>query len=73
MKTYVLSSKKCDRHWDGYYTGKTYMFNKERYAVCDTRLRNAKQYMSRKRAENARTALENKIVNYEFDIEEIEV
>lgn len=55
-KRFVLSSDfygAGNEHWDGYYTGKTYIYQGEVYAVCDTDINKAKKYSSLKRAENA--------------------
>ena len=71
---YVLSSD-CygvgNNTWDGYYTGDTYIFQGEKYAVCDKDINKAKKYTSRKRAENAAESLFRKTVNYVFTVEEM--
>ena len=71
---YVLSSD-CygvgKNAWDGYYTGDTYIFQGEKYAVCDKDINKAKKYTSRKRAKNAAESLFGKIVNYVFTVEEM--
>lgn len=72
---YVLVSDKygvsyC--HWDGYYTGKTYIYQGEPYAICDTDLQNAKKYSSYNRAKSACEKLNRRICNYEFTVKEIE-
>ena len=59
------------KNWDGYYTGDTYQYEGEIYAVCNTDINKAKKYSSFKRAENAKNALYNKIVNYEFEVREL--
>lgn len=73
-KQFVLSSD-CyginGRNWDGYYIGKTYQYQGEIYAICDTDINKAKKYSSLKKAENAKNALYNKITNYEFEVKEI--
>ncbi len=73
-KQFVLSSD-CygagDRHWDGYYTGDTYVHQGEMYAVCNTDITKAKKYSSLKRAENAAKSLYKKVTNYVFEVEEI--
>ena len=57
---------------DGYYTGETYIFQGEKYAVCDRDINKAKKYTSLKRAERAAECMLEKIANYVFDVEEIE-
>lgn len=58
--------------WDGYYTGDTYQYEGEIYAVANTPISKAKKYSSRKRAENAVESLENKVCNYLFEVVEIQ-
>lgn len=73
-KQFVLSSDSYGvgkGNWDGYYTGDTYVYKGEVYAVCDTDITKAKKYSSRKRAENAAKTLFEKIANYIFEVEEI--
>lgn len=70
---FVLKSRKypmCNNYyaWDGYYTGKNYILLGENYAVVDERLEKAKKYTSRKRAENACDKLNEKVINYQFDV-----
>ena len=71
---YVLSSD-CygvgKNTWDGYYTGNTYIFQGEKYAVCDTNISKAKKYSSLKRAEKAAESLFKNVVNYVFEVEEM--
>ena len=57
-------------YWDGYYTGKIYNMNKETYACVNTDIHNAKIYTNYKRALNAAEKLNNKVINYEFIVEE---
>lgn len=59
------------RLWDGYYIGKIYQYDGELHAVCNTDISKAKKYSSLKRAENAVRALNEKIINYEFEVKEI--
>ena len=73
-KQYVLESESYGvgrKHFDGYYTGDTYIFQGEKYAVCDTDFEKAKKYTSLKRAEKAKEALNEKVVNYDFEVKEI--
>lgn len=45
---YVLSSDKygvCNCHWDGYYTGKTYIYQGEPCAICGNSLDLAKNIL----------------------------
>lgn len=60
------------RFSDGYYTGDTYIYQGEKYAVCEKDINKAKKYTSLKRAENAAKKMFDSIVNYVFDVEEIE-
>ncbi len=72
---FVLRSREYGGYttiWDGYFTGKTYTFMHEKYAVCDTDIDKAKKYTSLKRAERAADCMLGKISNYVFDVEEIE-
>ena len=57
-----------DEFGDGYYTGKSYQFMGEQYAVCNTDVDKAKKYSSKKRAENAAQAALNNFCNYVFDV-----
>lgn len=73
-KQYVLTSNTYgigNEYWDGYYTGDTYIYQGEVYAVCDKDINKAKKYSSLKRAENAAKSLYNKVYNYDFEVEEI--
>jgi hypothetical protein len=73
-KQYVLCSDYYGvgkLHWDGYYTGNTYIYQGEKYAVCSTDINEAKIYSSFKRAENASQALFETIVNYVFEVKEV--
>lgn len=73
MKYYVLAENPFPRRFgDGYYTGDTYVYQGEIYAVCNKDLKKAKRYTSKKRAERAAAALFYKICNYIFEVEEIE-
>lgn len=72
---YVLSSDNYgvgNCHWDGYYIGKTYIYQGEPYAICDKDLQNAKIYSSYNRAKSACEKLNGRICNYEFKVKEIE-
>ena len=73
-KIFVLESKKYGihgTHFDGWYTGDIYQYQFEQYAVCDTDINKAKKYSLLKRAENAKDALNRKVVNYDFEVREI--
>ena len=73
-KIFVLKSENYGAHrthCDGYYTGDKYQFQGEIYAVCDTDIDKAKKYTSLKRAENAKENLNQKVVNYYFEVREI--
>ena len=73
---YVLSSDKygiCNCHWDGYYTGKTYIHQGEPYAICENSLNLTKRYSSYNRAKSACEKLNRRISNYEFTVMEIEI
>ena len=73
-KQFVLTSDSYgigNKYWDGYYTGDTYTYQGEVYAVCDRDINKAKKYSSLKRAENAAKSLSEKITNYVFEVEEI--
>ena len=75
MRTYVLKSRPYldyDSFGDGYYIGKTYFFQKEKYAVCHINIEEAKHYKHRKTAENACEKLLLSICNYVFDVVVIE-
>lgn len=73
-KQYVLCSDNYgigNRQWDGYYTGSTYFFQGEEYAVCDRDINKAKKYNSPKRAKTAAEALFKRITNYVFEVKEL--
>lgn len=73
-KQFVLKSDDYgvgNKHCDGYYTGDTYFFQGELYAVCDKDINKAKKYSSLKRAENAARSLFEKVTNYVFEVEEM--
>ena len=55
---------------DGYYTGATYFFQGEKYAVVERDIDEAKKYTSLKRAERAADSMLGRISNYVFDVEE---
>lgn len=73
--TFVLKSKPYlpwDRFGDGYYTGETYFFQKERYAVCEKELDKAKHYKNFKVAKNACEKMLVKCCNYVFAVVAVE-
>ncbi len=73
--TYVLKSRpylSFDNFGDGYYTGASYIFQGECYAVCERELEKAKQYKSLKVARNSATRYLSKFCNYIFDVVGIE-
>lgn len=73
-KQYVLCSDNYGigkKQWDGYYTGSTYIYQGEEYAVCDRDISKAKKYSSLKRAENAAQALFKRVTNYVFEVREL--
>lgn len=73
-KQYVLTSDSYgigNKQWAGYYTGDTYIYQGEVYAVCDKDIDKAKKYSSLKRAENAAKSLFEKVTNYVFEVEEM--
>lgn len=70
---YVLKAKPYEgryRFSDGYYTGETYIFQGEKFAVVEMDIDKAKKYTSLKRAENAAERMLDTIANYVFDVEE---
>lgn len=70
---YVLKAKPyagCYIFSDGYYTGDTYIFQGEKFAVVETDIDKAKKYTSLKRAERAAESMLESIANYVFDVEE---
>lgn len=72
---YVLKSRpylSFDSMGDGYFTGETYMFQKERYAVCSHDIEKAKSYQSLKRAISACEKSFSRFENYIFDVVSIE-
>ena len=71
---YVLKAKPYEgrmRFSDGYYTGETYIFQGEKYAVVENDIDIAKKYTSLKRAERAAESMLKSIANYVFDVVEI--
>lgn len=60
------------RHWDGYFNGNVYQFQKEYYADVDMSPYNAKKYLSARTAERACNALNEKVCNYRFEVEEVD-
>ena len=70
MVMFVLKAKDdYDRGFsDGYYTGKSYVYQKHRYAIVDI-ITNAKKYTSRFRAERASKM---EFENYKFEVREVE-
>lgn len=73
-KFYVLTSKKYHSmhvtRWDGYWTGQTYNYQKECYAIVNQDIDKAKKYTSEKVARNSAYKLTERVVNYEFLVEE---
>lgn len=66
---YALESKPYLPHafnGDGYYTGNSYIYQGEKYAVCDHFLHKAKLYKSQKVAQ--RIAENNNFANYSFRV-----
>ena len=61
----------CNVLSDGFYTGSTYIFHGEKYAIVDRDIDKAKKYTSLKRAENAAECMLGSIANYVFEVEEI--
>lgn len=53
---------------DGYYTGKTYKFGGETYAVVASSTSDAKKYKTKKAAENACNKLYESVCNYVFKV-----
>lgn len=74
---YVLRAKEwysgCVPHFDGYWTGKTYFHQGEKFAVVTHDLKKTKKYKSRKRAETAAERMLDSVCNYEFIVEELTV
>lgn len=73
--TYVLKSRPYlpyDHFGDGYYTGESYVFQKERYAICDKDIEKAKHYKSFKVAQKSCVGAIKKFCNYVFDVVTIE-
>ena len=53
---------------DGYYTGKTYKFGGEAYAVVASSTSDAKKYKTKKIAENVCNKLYESVCNYVFKV-----
>lgn len=53
---------------DGYYTGKTYKYGGETYAIVTRSISDAKKYKTKKIAENACNKLYDSICNYIFKV-----
>ena len=72
--SYILKSDSYGNGicFDGYYTGHTYIYQQEYYAVCSTNISEIKIYKSKKIAENACKALNRKVSNYIFEVTENE-
>ena len=71
---FVLKAKPYEgrfRFSDGYYTGETYIFQGEKFAVVEMDINKAKKYTSLKRAERAAESMFESIANYVFDVEEL--
>lgn len=56
-------------HFDGWYTGNSYIYQGERYIICSTKLNECKSYSSENRAKLACEALNRRACNYEFSVE----
>lgn len=67
---YLLKDKPTDvtRLSDGYYTGKTYKYGGETYAIVTRSISDAKKYKTKKIAENACNKLYDSICNYIFKV-----
>lgn len=75
MKAYVLQAyteTENTRFSDGFYTGDTYQYQGEIYAVVERELDLAKMYFSEKRAQSAANSLNRKVCNYKFTVFKIE-
>lgn len=59
------------KYWDGYYTGDTYQYEGEQYAVTNTSLAFAKIYKHKGVAQRSCDALNRKVTNYEFKVVEV--
>lgn len=53
---------------DGYYTGKTYKYGGETYAIVTRSISDAKKYKTKKAAENACNKLYESVCNYVFKV-----
>lgn len=56
---------------DGYYTGAVYQYQKEQYAATHPSIMFSKLYAHLSTAERACEALNNRVVNYQFDVVEV--
>ena len=67
---YLLKDKPTDvtRLTDGYYTGKTYKFGGETYAIVARCISDAKKYKTKKIAENVCNKLYDSVCNYTFKV-----
>lgn len=65
---YLLKDNSNTRLPDGYYTGKTYKFGGETYAIVARSISDAKKYKTKKIAENACNKLYDSICNYIFKV-----
>ena len=67
---YLLKDKPTDvtRLPDGYYTGKTYKFGGETYAIVARCTSDAKKYKTKKIAENVCNKLYDSVCNYTFKV-----
>lgn len=70
MGNFVLEAQdeRTYQYKDGYYTGKSYVYQGERYADVNKDIDVAKKYTSRKRAERACTI---PFANYRFIVKEV--
>lgn len=69
MKFVLKDNTRNSRYYDGYYTGKSYIFQGHRYAVADKDIKKAKVYKTYKNAQKGQNI---SFENYSFDIEETE-
>lgn len=65
MSTFVIISS------DGFYTGKSYIYQGERFAVFDKNIHRAKHYSSFKRAESVRKKLQGLLFFGETKVKEV--
>ena len=73
--TYVLKSRPYltyDIWGDGYYTGKSYVYQHEKYAICNKDLNKAKHYKSKAVAIRVCEGSALNFVNYIFDVVAVE-